>query len=89
MKILQICLKNFCESPPRSQFYQHVYVQLLHEMIPKAQKDSQVISVLSHFWDLSKKIAAPKMLVKLTTDVYFTNILQAAFVPMLFCQNII
>jgi hypothetical protein len=36
----------------RGHFYQHVYTQLLCMQIPKAQIDSQVISVFLHFWDL-------------------------------------
>jgi len=43
-----------------SQFHQNVYVQLLHVQIPKAQKDSQVISVFLHFWNLH----AQKLLIK-------------------------
>jgi hypothetical protein len=34
------------------QFYQHVYKKLLSAKIPKALKESQVISVFLHFWDL-------------------------------------
>jgi len=36
----------------RGWFHQHVYTQLLHEKIPKVQKDSWVISVVLRFWDL-------------------------------------
>jgi len=38
--------------PCRDQFHQHVYEQLVIEKIPKAQKDSQVISAFLHLWDL-------------------------------------
>jgi len=34
------------------QFHQHVDVQLLRVQIPRAQKDSQVVSVFLRFWDL-------------------------------------
>ncbi len=37
---------------PCGQFHQHVYAKFLHVQIPKAQKDSQVITVFLHFWDL-------------------------------------
>jgi len=37
------------------RFHQHVYVQLLRLQIPKAQKDSQVISVFLHILDLFEK----------------------------------
>jgi len=39
----------------RGQFHQHIYVQLLQVQIPKAQKDSQVINVILHFWDLREQ----------------------------------
>jgi len=38
--------------------------------LPKAQKDSQVISVILCFWDLHTKKVALKMLMKLTPCVY-------------------
>ncbi len=36
----------------QGSFHQHVYEQLLDVQILKAQKDSWVISVFLHFWDL-------------------------------------
>ncbi len=42
------------------QFCQYVYDQFLLAQIPKVQKESQVISVFLHFWDLRVQ----KMLVK-------------------------
>ncbi len=43
------------------------YTQLLHAQIPKAQKDSQVISVFLQFWDLhTKKLLMNQALMKLT-----------------------
>jgi len=44
----------------RCRFHQLVYAQLICSKIPKAQKDSQVTSVLLNFWDLF----AQKLLVK-------------------------
>ncbi len=46
---------------------------LLSRKIPKAQKDSQVISVFLHFWDLGTKKAIRKMLVKLTPVALFPD----------------
>jgi len=43
-----------------------MFAQLLRTQIPKAQKDSQVISVFFHFGDMRAPKAAHIMLVKLT-----------------------
>jgi len=48
------------------QFYQHAYAQLLQAKIPKAQKDSHVISVFLCFWDQCTK-AACKIQVQLVS----------------------
>ncbi len=37
-------------------FYQHGYVQLLIAQIPKAEKDSQAISVFLNLWDHQEKM---------------------------------
>jgi hypothetical protein len=42
------------------RFHQHVFEQLLRVQIPKAKKDSEVISVFLRFWNL----CAQKLLVK-------------------------
>jgi len=47
-------------------FSPHIYTKLLQAQIPKAQKDSQVISVFLCFWDLSKQNLHVNMLMKLT-----------------------
>jgi hypothetical protein len=60
-----------CLHPIWGQFHQHVYSKFLCTKIPKAQKDTQVISVFfALFWSASVK-AACKMLVKLTPLMYF------------------
>ncbi len=70
------------------QFHQHVYLKLLHFQILKAQKDSQIINV---FFALSRSLnvkALCKMLMKSTPRLNFTNILQATFGLITFCQKI-
>jgi len=47
-----VCKSNVGEIDTWGRFHQHVYAKLLHAKIPKAQKDSQVISVFLHLWDL-------------------------------------
>jgi len=48
----------------QGKFHQHVYPQLLLTQIPKAQKDSQVISVFFALLGSLRAKAARKMLVK-------------------------
>jgi len=62
----------------KGQFHQHVYVQLLHSKIPKAQKDSKS-SVILQFWDLHKKKSALNMMVKLASGVNFTIMFMQSF----------
>jgi len=45
-------------------FHLHVYSQLLRAQIPKAKKDSQVISVFLRFWDLCAKRLPEELPVK-------------------------
>jgi len=47
------------------KFLQYVHLQLLRVQIPKAQKDSDVISVVLPLQDLGAKKVAHKKLVKL------------------------
>jgi len=61
------------EEQGQGQFHKPFYKQLLLAQIPKAQKDSQVISVFLHFWDLHML----KLLAK-----------RALFLPKSFCQEI-
>jgi len=60
-------------------FSPQIYTKLLQAQIPKAQKDSQVISVFLCFWDLSKQNLHVNMLMKLTQGQFSQTYLHKDF----------
>jgi len=62
----RIIRKKRCLRVDLGKFHQHVYAQLLLTQIPKAQKDSQVISVFFCFWDLCTSKQTRKLMAKST-----------------------
>ncbi len=50
------------------------YEQLLHTKIPKAQKDTDDLTVFLRFWDLHMKTLCINMLIKSTLGVYLEKI---------------
>jgi len=59
-----ICLNAASKRVTRGQFHQHIYAKLLRTQIPKAQKNSQVISFFALLGSQGHK-----MLVKLTPSL--------------------